>query len=118
VALFAWFVVWAGWLGCTCTSAPVYSNITEVVVRLQTPSGTSKETLAGDKLEKAKNCLYDTTEISREESKTELLQEIVLIEVKDRLGDRMFEFYTDENFKGNKGKYYRNRCMYRLLKSP
>jgi hypothetical protein len=102
--------------GSGCSAAPVFNTITEVVVHLQTPGGTSKETLTGDKLEQSKSCLYQTEEIDREESKSELLQEIVLIEVKDRYGDRMFEFYTDENLKGNKGKYYRNKCMWRLLK--
>ncbi|MEQ1505685.1 MAG: hypothetical protein ABMB14_25855 [Myxococcota bacterium] len=105
-----------GWVGCT--SAPVYNTITEVTVHLQTPGGTSRKALEGDQLERAKNCLYSTVEIDREESKSELIQEILLIEVKDRYGDRMFEFYTDENFKGNKGKYYQNHCMYHVIRQP
>jgi hypothetical protein len=100
-----------------CTSSPVYNTISGVIVHSQTPGGTSKDELSGDRLDKARNCLYQTEEISNNESKSDLLQEILLIQVKDRYGDRMFEFYTDENFKGNKGKYYRSRCMYKVIKA-
>lgn len=100
-----------------CTTSPVYNSITGVIVHTQTPGGTSKDELAGDRLEKAKSCLYQTVEIQNSDSKPDLLQEILLIQVKDRYGDRMFEFYTDENFKGNKGKYYRSTCMFKVIKS-
>lgn len=99
-----------------CTASPVYNTIAGVIVHSQTPGGTSKDELSGDRLEKARACLYQTEEIQNSESKSDLLQEILLIQVKDRYGDRMFEFYTDENFKGNKGKYYRNKCMYKVIK--
>jgi hypothetical protein len=107
--------VLVAWLGCT--TSPTYNSISTVIVHSQTPGGTSKDELSGERLEKAKNCLYQTQEIDNSESKPELLQEILLIQVKDRYGDRMFEFYTDENFKGNKGKYYRSSCMYKIIKS-
>jgi len=100
-----------------CTASPVYNTISGVTVQSQTTGGTAKDELTGERLEKAKACLYRTEEIQNSESKSELLQEILLIQVKDRYGDRVFEFYTDENFKGNKGKYYRNNCMYRIIKS-
>lgn len=100
-----------------CTQPPVYNGITEVIVHKQTAGGTNKETLEGERFDKATRCLYTTTEIPADQSKQELLQEILLIQVKDRLGDRMFEFYTDVNLKGNKGKYYYNDCIYRVIKA-
>ena len=100
-----------------CTTSPVYNTISGVTVHSQTPGGTSKDELTGDRLEQARECLYKTEEIQNSESKQDLLQEILLVQVKDRYGDRMFEFYTDENFKGNKGKYYRSTCMYKVIKS-
>lgn len=100
-----------------CTASPVYNTIDGVTVHSQTPGGTSKDELTGERLEQARQCLDTTEEIPNSESKEDLLQEILLVQVKDRYGDRMFEFYTDENFKGNKGKYYRNRCMYKIIKS-
>ena len=99
-----------------CTPPPVYNGITEVIVHTQTAGGTNKEELAGDKLARAKRCLYGTEEIDQVQSKQELLQAVILMQVKDRLGDRMFEFYTTENFKGNKGKYYRNNCIYGIIR--
>jgi hypothetical protein len=104
------------WTGCT--SPPVFTQITEVVVKTQGPGGTSSEPLTGERLDRARHCLYATEEIKKEDSKKEPLQEILLLQVKDRFADRVFEFYTNENLKGNKGKYYRNRCMFGIIKSP
>ncbi|MBX2802119.1 MAG: hypothetical protein KTR31_30845 [Myxococcales bacterium] len=100
-----------------CTKPPVYQAISGVIVHHQTASGTTKNELTGDQLEKAVGCLYSTTEIPEEQSKEELLQAIILLQVKDRLGDRMFELYTTHNFKGNKGKYYKNECIYSIIRS-
>lgn len=101
-----------------CASPPVFTQISEIVVQTQGPSGISRQPLTGEKLERAKNCLYDTEEIRAEATKAEPLQEILLLQVKDRHADRVFEFVTDENLKGNKGKYYRNRCVFGIIKSP
>ena len=46
-----------------------------------------------------------------------MLQEIILLEVKDRLGDRMFELTHEPLLLGNKGKYYHNMCIYRIVKA-
>lgn len=101
-----------------CTDPPVFNGITEVLIHTQTANGVKKDALEGEKLDRAKRCLYTTAEIQKGEAKPEVIQEVLLVEVKDRLGDRMFELYTDENFTGNKGKYYRNNCMYRIIKQP
>jgi hypothetical protein len=117
-------VVSLAWIGVTwlasclgCAAPPVFNTISTVTVQIQTPGGTSKRVLEGEQLESAKQCLSQTEEIPFEEAKTEVIQDIILIQVKDRYGDRVFEFFTDENMKGNKGKYYRSRCMYRIIKS-
>jgi hypothetical protein len=117
-------VVSLAWIGVTwltsglgCTAPPVFNTISTVTVSVQTPGGTSRQVLEGERLENARQCLSETEEIPFDQAKTEMIQDILLIQVKDRYGDRVFEFFTDENFKGNKGKYYRNRCMYRIIKS-
>ena len=101
-----------------CTAQPVFNGIAEVTIHVQTASGVKKDHIEGERLERAKTCLYTTQEIEKSQAKPELIQEVILIEVKDRLGDRMFEYYTNENFSGNKGKNYRNSCMYRIIKQP
>jgi hypothetical protein len=115
-AAFSLGLVPALWTGCA--SPPVFTQITEVVIKTQGPSGVSYQPLTGEKLDRARGCLYHTEEIKKEDSKKEPLQEILLLQVKDRYADRVFEFYTDENLKGNKGKYYRNRCVFGIIKSP
>ncbi len=99
-----------------CTEQPVFNGIGEIMIHIQTANGVKKELLEGERLERAKACMYTTAEIESSQAKTEVIQEVILVEVKDRLGDRMFEYYTNENFKGGKGKTYRNGCMYRIIK--
>jgi hypothetical protein len=99
-----------------CTSPPVYNGIANITVHTQDSRGTKQEELSGDRLDKARACLYRTEEVGQDEASAELLQSIIMIQVKDRLGDRMFELYTNENFKGNKGKYYRNSCIYSIIR--
>jgi hypothetical protein len=110
------FLLSAGLWGCT--EQPVFVGIGEIMIHVQTANGVKKEALQGERLERAKSCLYSTVEIPKNAAKPEVIQEVILVQVKDRLGDRMFELYTDENFTGNKGKYYRNGCMYRIIKQP
>ena len=98
-----------------CTTPPVFDGISGVTVIEQTEMGTSKRDLKGEDLDKARSCLYGTEEIPQEEAKNELLQEILMLDVKDRTADRTFELYTDENFHGSK-KYYRNRCIFKIIK--
>jgi len=100
-----------------CTSAPVFNGIAEVIVHKQTAAGTHKEKLEGDRLARARSCLYSTVEVRAAESKQELLQEILILQVKDRVGDRMFELFTAENLKGNKGQYFKNTCIYKIIRA-
>ena len=98
-----------------CAEAPVYKNITGVTVHTQTASGTSRKALEGKQLQDAIDCLYKTTNIEEGQASEELLGSIYILEVRDAFGDRMFELYTDRNLKGNKGRYYENRCIYGVL---
>ncbi len=98
-----------------CTEAPVYKNITGVTIHTQTAAGTSRRPVEGKKLTDAARCLYGTENIDESEASDELLGSIYILEVKDQFGDRMFELFTNENLKGNKGRYYRNTCIYGIL---
>jgi hypothetical protein len=98
-----------------CTEAPVYQNITGVTIHTQTAAGTSRKAIEGKKLQEAIRCLYNTENIEESQASDELLGSIYILEVKDQFGDRMFELYTNENLKGNKGRYYRNTCIYGVL---
>ncbi len=101
-----------------CEKPPIYSNINKVIVHHQTvASGTQKTELVGQQLQRAIRCLYTTEEVTEEEAlQQDFIQAIVVIQVVDRIGDRMFELFTNENFKGNKGKYYRNRCIHAIVR--
>lgn len=98
-----------------CATGPVFVDIKEVIVHTQTPGGTRDMPLEKDMLQEAINCLMTTQEIPQTDVKSDVIQEIVLVQVKDRLGDRMFEFTTTENFSA-RGKFYKNDCMYMLIK--
>ncbi|MEQ1570263.1 MAG: hypothetical protein ABMA64_31805 [Myxococcota bacterium] len=105
-----------GFLWFGCSAAPTFTSIGSVTVMVQTPGGTSRRELEGDQLQKVQQCLYQTVEIEQAEASAEYLQELMMLEVKDRLGDRMFELYTKENLKGNRNKYYRNTCILKLIR--
>lgn len=108
------FLLSAGLWGCT--QPPVFDGIGEVMIRTQTANGVKTEPLEGERLERAKSCLYSTVQIDKTQANPQVIQEVILLEVKDRLGDRMFELFTNENFTGNKGKFYKNNCIYRIIK--
>lgn len=108
------FTLFAG-----CTKPPVYDGITKVVFHHQTSQGTARTELEGEQLEQAVACLNSTTEVGFDEnSQEEPLQAIYLLQVMDRNGDRMFELLTGSMFKGNKGKYYRNTCILKIVRDP
>jgi hypothetical protein len=95
----------------------VFLGISEITLNTQTATGIHKVVLEGDRLKEAAACLESqTVEIDPEAQSQDVLQEILLMGVKDRLGDRMFELTTGQNFSGNKGKFYQNACIYRTIK--
>lgn len=97
-----------------CEKPPIYNGITSVLVHNQTARGVTKTELTGDKLAKATRCLYRTEEITPEVASEDFLSTIILLQVRDKLGDRMFELYTSENLKGDKG-FYKNNCIYSII---
>jgi hypothetical protein len=100
-----------------CAVQPVFQGITEITLNTQTSTGTHKIVLKDDRLKEAVECLEGkTTEIKPEAQSQDVLQEILLMGVKDKGGDRVFELTTSTNFSGNKGKFYSNDCIYRSLK--
>lgn len=98
-----------------CTEPPVFTGIRAVTVIPQGSGGTTPVELSGEQLASVQECLYQTVEVRNDDLDPDLLQEILLVQVKDQRGDRLFELFTGSNFKGNK-KYYKSTCLYRLLK--
>jgi predicted ATPase len=116
--LFPLLAVPAMLLGATaCTSKATFQGISSVKVRHIGEGGLKDKVFKEAAMEELIACLYTTTEVTEEETKRELLQTTYLIEISDNLGDRSFELYTDENIKGNKGKYYVNTCIHELIKA-
>lgn len=103
----------AGTLGCG--EQKTFNGISDVQVRQISAEGLQERTFEGEELNRLKNCLYKSQEIAKDEGK-QLLQSTYLIQVIDRNGERSFELYTESNMKGNKGKYYRNNCVYELVR--
>jgi len=107
------FLAWNLLVGCS--EAPVYQDITGITMHTQTAAGTARRSLEGRMFQQARACLYRTEGIEASQASEQLLGSIYILEVKDKYGDRMFELYTDQNMKGNKGRYYRNNCIYPIL---
>lgn len=100
-----------------CSNGAPFNKISSVKVRHIGAGGLKDKVFEGKTAESLVKCLYKTTETVEENTKQELLQTTYLIEISDNLGDRSFELYTMENLKGNKGKYYVNRCLYGLIQA-
>ena len=98
-----------------CDSGPTFNGIQQVKVRHIGTGGLVEKTLTQDEEKRLKKCLYNTREISESQALRDLLQTTYLLEISDSKGDRSFELYTMENLKGNKGKYYNNRCVYAII---
>ena len=104
-------------LSTACSPGAPFTNIKTVTVRHIGKGGLQSKIFSPPKMQELVQCLYTTTEITEEQTKEELLQTTYLIEVTDNLGDRSFELYTTENLKGNKGKYYVNHCIHKLIQA-
>ena len=102
--------------GCL-SDPPLFAGISGVTVQHVSSNGLKRAPLEQTGLKKGIDCLYDTVEVSQEQTEErQLLQETYLIQVKDKFGDRNFELFTDRHMKGNKGKYYESRCIYDIVK--
>lgn len=98
-----------------CASGPVFNNIQQVKVRHIGTGGLVEKSLDANEEKALKKCLYNTREINEAQALRDLLQTTYLLEISDSKGDRSFELYTMQNLKGNKGKYYNNRCVYAII---
>lgn len=98
-----------------CGEQKAFNGITSVQVRQIGSEGLQEQYYEGEELNRLTACLYKSEEIPKDEGK-QLLQSTYLIQVKDKNGERSFELYTESNMKGNKGKYYKNTCIYGLVR--
>lgn len=96
-------------------SGPVFSGISAVKVRHMSTGGLSSTDLTGADLKAAVQCLGGTTEIAANDADELLLTTTYLLVIRDRMGDRNFELYTENNLKGNKNKYYANPCIHKIV---
>lgn len=102
-------------LGGCLPEGPLFAGITKVKAKQVTVDGTKTVDFGDVIIRKVANCLYQSVEVSSGDAAENLLPEVYLVDVTDNAGTRTFELYTRENLKGNKGKYYRNRCLYGLI---
>lgn len=98
-----------------CGEPPPFAGITSVKVRHIGESGLKETVFEGKKQQAIQACLYSSVEVPEEATLRDLLQTTYLIEVSDSNGDRSFELYTQKNLKGNKGRYYVNDCIYKMI---
>ncbi len=109
-------VLVAALMGCA-PPGPTFVNVEAVVVQQISANGLTKREISSKKmLRDVANCLYTTTQVTEEDSRSRnLLQTTYLIDIKDVHGIRSFELFTDQHLKGNKGNYYFNSCLHALI---
>ncbi len=101
-------------LGC---SGPLFDNIQGIEVQVVSPNGLRRSNLAGPELAAAIDCLTtQTTDVGVEATeKRQLLQTTYLLLIRDNAGIRNFEMLTDYHLKGNKERYYENKCVHEIV---
>jgi len=106
-------------LTACATAGPTFMNVEEITVQQISPDGLKKFQITKKKdLKEAAGCLYTTATVTEEHSQSRnLLQTTFLIDVKDTSGIRSFELFTDQHLKGNKGNYYHNTCIYKIIQN-
>lgn len=103
-------------LATGCAEPPLFDGINQVKVRQVGPRGMTFREITGSALVATRTCLLNnTSEVTEAETDINLLQEPFLFEVTDRRGTRSYELYTARNFKGNRGRYFENRCIHKLV---
>jgi hypothetical protein len=95
---------------------PLFDGITKVEVVKVGSGGLTRKEVGPDLLGKVNGCLQRSTkEITSDKASEDLLASTYLIEINDAHGARSFELYTPTNLKGNRGKYYENKCIFDLV---
>lgn len=102
----------------SCQAGPTFAEIQSLKVTRVGSDGLHNVSLTATGQRQAIDCLYQTSEVPAEDAEGEiLLQDVYLVEIRDAAGIRSFELYTGNHLKGNKGKYYRNGCIYGIIKN-
>lgn len=102
-----------------CIEGPPFTEIQDISIRHIGANGLVKRDLDAKELSRAQACLIQKTrEIKPEAALQELLPTTYLIEVTEKTEIRSFELYTQQNLKGNKGRYYHNPCIYAFAVAP
>lgn len=104
-------------LTACASSGPLFVNVETITIQQISPDGLTKRDINhGKALKETSDCLYSSVQVTEEHSRgRRLLQTTFLIDVKDAYGIRSFELFTDQHLKGNKGNYYHNACLYKLI---
>lgn len=100
-----------------CSEGPLFDNIQGIEVQVVSPNGLKRTHLQDPELSSAASCLATTTnqvDVSETE-KRQLLQTTYLLLIRDNQGIRNFEMLTDQHLKGNKDRYYENRCIHPIV---
>ena len=111
-----WVALWSS-LGCIAQSGASLDQARGLAVRQVTEHGLKSLDITREQRDMMTRCMRSTQEVGAGPSSPDPLYEPYLIEVQMPSGSMTFELYTPSHLKGNKGKNYRNGCMYDLLRS-
>lgn len=95
----------------------LFAEVSEVVVFQQQPEGVARYDLDGERLREAIECLGQTREL-RVAPEEPPLDPIVLVEVVDRFGDRMFEPLSEHVIIGDRHRRYWSPCLASIALQP
>lgn len=98
-----------------CSTPPLFNQISSITVHNQTARGTHRQAIEGEDLASAAACLGQSQELESDPGAGDLLRSVILLEIEDRNGHRMFELYSSKNMKGNGGSYYFNDCIHAIV---
>lgn len=99
-----------------CTQEPLFNGIKAVTVQKISASGLQKAELTQTGLQKARQCLNQTTEVPQTATESRMLmQNTYMLIIIDNTGARNFEMLTDQHLKGNKQRYYENTCIAEIV---
>jgi len=111
----AWLALWS-LLGCVTQSGLPLEQAQGLTVRQVTEHGLRSLDITRQQRDSMTRCVRATRAASAGPSSPDVLYEPYLLEVQLPTGGLTFELYTPSDLKGNKGKHYRNGCMYDLLR--
>jgi hypothetical protein len=90
---------------------PIFADVTGIVLHRQGTDGdVIRDVLEDRRLEEAVECLELTRELG-EQFEEPPLEEVVLVEIADRYGDRMFQPYSAHLVAGNRRRHYWSPCL-------